>query len=58
VALFASGSGTDANSILEANGRGAIIDGRVVLLVSTKEDVGCIDVGHRHVVETVVLPKQ
>jgi phosphoribosylglycinamide formyltransferase-1 len=58
VALFASGSGTDANSILEANGRGAIIDGRVVLLVSTKEDVGCIDVGHRHGVETVVLPKQ
>jgi phosphoribosylglycinamide formyltransferase-1 len=58
VALFASGGGTDANAILEANDKGLIIDGRVVLLVSTKEDAGCIDVGHRHGIETVVLPKR
>lgn len=58
IALFASGSGTDANAILDAQDKGLITDGKVVLLVSTKEDVGCIDVGKRHGVEVVVLPKK
>lgn len=59
VALFASGSGTDANALLEAQENGKIMDCEIVLLVSTKEDVTCIDVGNRHPrVETVVLPKK
>ncbi|MCD6217820.1 hypothetical protein J7L05_08160 [bacterium] len=58
IALFASGSGTDANAILDAQDKGLITDGKVVLLVSTKDDVGCIDVGRRHGVDVVVLPKK
>lgn len=58
VALFASGSGTDANAILDAQGAGWIIDGEVTLLVVTKEDVPAIEVGRRHNVEVAVLPKK
>jgi phosphoribosylglycinamide formyltransferase-1 len=56
VALFASGSGTDANAILDAQDAGWIIDGEVKLLVVTKEDVPAIQIGERHNVEVVVLP--
>lgn len=58
IALFASGSGTDANAILESQDKGFITDGKVILLVSTKEDVGCIDVGKNHGVDVAVLPKK
>ncbi len=58
IALFASGSGTDANAILDAQDKGLITDGKVVLLVSTKEDVGCIDVGKHHGMDVVALPKK
>ena len=58
IALFASGSGTDANAILDSQDKGFINDGKVVLLVSTKEDVGCIDVGKRHGVDVAILPKR
>ena len=57
VALFASGSGTDANAILDAQDAGWIIDGEVKLLVVTKKDVPAIKVGERHNIEVAVLPK-
>ena len=58
IALFASGSGTDANFILDSQVKGFINDGKVILLVSTKEDVGCSDVGKRHGVDVVIIPKR
>jgi phosphoribosylglycinamide formyltransferase 1 len=56
IALFASGSGTDANAILDAQDAGWIIDGEVKLLVVTKEDAPAIKIGQRHNVEVAVLP--
>ncbi|MFH1514212.1 MAG: formyltransferase family protein [bacterium] len=57
IALFASGSGTDANAILDAQDRGLINDGRITLLVATKENAGCIDVGKNHKVKVEVVSK-
>jgi phosphoribosylglycinamide formyltransferase-1 len=57
IALFASGTGTDANAILNAQENGKLSDCEVALLVSTKEEAPCINLGKKYNVETVVLPK-
>jgi len=58
IALIASGSGTDANAILEAQDAGKLIDGEVSLLIVTKENVPAIEVGKRHGIDVAVIPHQ
>lgn len=41
--LVASGSGTDANAIMEAYRKGRINRAEPVILISTKTGAGCID---------------
>ena len=40
--LVASGSGTNANAIMEAYRQGRIINAKPVVLISTKKNVGCL----------------
>jgi phosphoribosylglycinamide formyltransferase-1 len=54
IAVLASGSGTDLQSILDACGSGQI-DGKVVLVVSNNPDAYALERGKKHGAETVVV---
>lgn len=53
--LIASGSGTDANSIMEAWKRGQIPEINNIILVSTKPGAGCLQKAKDHNVASFVL---
>jgi phosphoribosylglycinamide formyltransferase 1 len=55
LALIASGSGTDANSIMEAWAAGCIPEINPPLLVSTKKGAGCLEKAEKHGVRGYVL---
>lgn len=56
--LIASGSGTDANAIMEAYRRGFIPEIYLKKLISTKEGVGCLEKAKRFEIETLVLDRK
>lgn len=56
--LIASGSGTDANAIMEAYRRGFIPEVYLEKLISTKEGAGCLEKAKRLEVETLVLDRK
>jgi phosphoribosylglycinamide formyltransferase-1 len=51
LALIASGSGTDANSIMEAWAAGCIPEVNPPFLISTKKGAGCLDKARNHGLE-------
>ncbi|MGA3086627.1 MAG: formyltransferase family protein [Thermodesulfobacteriota bacterium] len=53
--LIASGSGTDANSIMEAWEAGCIPEINPPLLISTKKGVGCLEKAKNHQVRSEVM---
>lgn len=55
LALIASGSGTDADSIMTAWENGCIPEVRFPILISTRKDAGCLEKAQRHGVKSVVL---
>jgi folate-dependent phosphoribosylglycinamide formyltransferase PurN len=55
LALIASGSGTDANSIMEAWGAGCIPEINPPLLISTKKGAGCLEKAENHGVRGYVM---
>lgn len=55
LALIASGSGTDANSIMEAWEAGCIPEINPPLLISTKKGAGCLEKGERWGLRSQVL---
>jgi folate-dependent phosphoribosylglycinamide formyltransferase PurN len=54
LALIASGGGTDANSIMEAWKQGSIPEVNEVVLISTKENAGCISKAEKFGIPTIV----
>ena len=58
IALIASGTGTDADSIMRACGENVIRGGEVVLLISTKENTLCLEKAEAHGVKAVVAAKK
>lgn len=55
LALIASGSGTDADSIMAAWDQGCLPEILPPLLISTKKDAGCLEKARRHGVESRVV---
>jgi phosphoribosylglycinamide formyltransferase-1 len=55
LALIASGSGTDANSIMEAWETGCIPEINPPLLISTKKNAGCLEKAKSHGVRASVI---
>lgn len=56
LALVASGSGTDADSIMKAWRAGCIPEVEDILLISTKEGAGCLTKARDLGVDTIVVP--
>lgn len=56
--LVASGSGTDANAIMAACASGKIDNAKVVILISTKAGVGCLDKAENHGVTNMVIERK
>ncbi|HDL02185.1 MAG TPA: hypothetical protein ENH23_08145 [candidate division Zixibacteria bacterium] len=55
IAIVASGGGSTGNVVMEADKNGFLIDGSVMLLISTKKDAGCIDKARRNNVKSIVI---
>ena len=55
LALIASGSGTDANSIMDAWEAGCIPEINPPLLISTKKGAGCLDKAASHKIRSIVM---
>ena len=56
--LIASGSGTDANAIMEAYRRGFIPEIHLEKLISTKEGAGCLEKAKKLDIKTLVLDRK
>lgn len=56
IAVFASGSGTDFQSIIDANERESFCE--IVYLIASKEGIGAIDRAKRHGIRTAVFAKK
>lgn len=56
--LVASGSGTDADSIMQAWKKGCIPDVEDIILVSTKNGAGCIEKASALGIESVVIDRK
>lgn len=54
--MFASGSGTDFQSIIDANERESFCE--IVYLIASKEGIGAIDRAKRHGIRTAVFAKK
>jgi phosphoribosylglycinamide formyltransferase-1 len=55
LALIASGSGTDADSIMTAWENGCIPEIHPPILISTKKDAGCLEKAERHGLQRMVV---
>ena len=58
VAVCVSGGGTNLRAILEAVDSGVINDTNVSLVVSSKEEVGALDIAREHGIETLCIRKK
>lgn len=56
IAVFASGGGTDFQSVIDANERQPFCE--IALLVASKEGIGAIDRAKRHGIDTAVFAKK
>lgn len=56
IAVFASGGGTDFQSIIDANESGKFCD--IVYLIASKEGIGAIDRAKKHGINTAVFAKK
>ncbi len=56
IAVFASGGGTDFQSIIDANQRDKFCD--IVLLIASKEGIGAIERAKKHGINTAVFVKK
>ncbi|MDD3711006.1 MAG: formyltransferase family protein [Patescibacteria group bacterium] len=56
--LIASGSGTDANAIMEAYRKGFIPEISLKKLISTKKGAGCLERAKRFRIETLVVDRE
>lgn len=56
IAVFASGGGTDFQSVIDANEREHFCD--IVYLIASKEGIGAIDRAKRHGINTAVFAKK
>lgn len=56
IAVFASGGGTDFQSIIDANQRDKFCD--IVLLIASKEGIGAIERAKKHGINTAVFAKK
>lgn len=56
IAVFASGGGTDFQSIIDANEREQFCD--IVYLIASKEGIGAIDRAEKHGINTAVFAKK
>lgn len=56
IAVFASGGGTDFQSVIDANERQPFCE--IALLVASKEGIGAIDRAKRHGINTAVFAKK
>ena len=58
IAVLVSGGGTNLQALLDAQDRGEIPCGEIVLVVSDKEDVYALELAKKHGVETAVLSRR
>ena len=58
IAVFVSGGGTNLQALLDAQARGEIPCGEIVLVVSDKEDAYALERAKKHGVETAVLSRR
>lgn len=56
IAVFASGGGTDFQSIIDANEKEKFCE--ICLLIASKENIGAIDRAKKHGIQTAVYSKQ
>lgn len=57
IAVFASGGGSDFQSVVDGVESG-LIDGRVVLLVASKEGIGALERAKKHGIDFAVFDKK
>ena len=58
IAVLVSGGGTNLQALLDAQARGEIPSGEIVLVVSDKEDAYALERAKNHGVETAVLSRK
>ena len=58
IAVLVSGGGTNLQALLDAQDRGEIPCGEIVLVVSDKEDAYALERAKKHGVETAVLSRR
>ena len=56
IAVFASGSGSDFQSVIDANGKDPFCE--IALLVASKEGIGAIERAKKHGIEYIVRSKK
>lgn len=57
IAVFASGGGSDFQSVIDGTESG-LINGKIVLLVASKEGIGALERAKKHGIDSVVFDKK